>query len=57
MTDPVPPAQTGAHSWRYACPEGHRNLHGLAGDGYRCRTCERRYPGEPRDLKTEVREA
>jgi hypothetical protein len=39
------------YSWRYACPDGHRSLETRATGGYYCRTCQTRYPGNPRDLR------
>lgn len=53
-----------ADPWRYACPQGHRNVRNRnAGDrnvnadhhgtGYYCKTCGKHYDGQPRDLKRE----
>jgi hypothetical protein len=39
------------HSWRYACPEGHRSLESRATGGYYCKSCQTRYDGQPRDLR------
>lgn len=37
--------------WRYRCPEGHTSLTRYGGtDGYRCKSCERRYHGDPIDM-------
>lgn len=46
--------------WRYACPEGHRDVR-KRGRGpsrlesdrewYYCNTCKKRYEGGPNDLK------
>ena len=35
--------------WRYRCPEGHTSIT-RSDHGYRCRSCERRYRGEPVDM-------
>jgi len=45
------------HSWRFACPEGHRSLEFRQSGGYYCRSCNERFHGDPRDLRTEGGEA
>ena len=38
--------------WRYRCPEGHTSIT-RHDHGYRCRSCERRYSGDPVDMTTD----
>lgn len=39
-----------SNPWRYRCPEGHTSIRRNQSRGYRCRSCERRYDGDPVDM-------
>ena len=41
-----------SNPWRYRCPEGHTSIT-RHDHGYRCRSCERRYSGDPVDMTTD----
>lgn len=55
MSGGVPRSKSGAHSWCFACPEGHQGpLESVdRGNSYRCRSCNSVYDGSPRDLREE----
>ena len=36
--------------WRYRCPEGHTSITNYQSRGYRCKSCRRRYDGDPIDM-------
>ena len=42
-----------SNPWRYRCPEGHTSLKRYESGGYRCRSCERRYYGDPVDMTSD----
>ena len=42
-----------SNPWRYRCPEGHTSLTRYESGGYRCRSCERRYYGDPVDMTSD----
>lgn len=37
--------------WRYRCPEGHASIRNRVGGGYWCKYCQKKYEGEPIDMK------